>query len=993
MADSEEKPSVSPERYTIGWICALSEELAAARPMLDQEHRSLPEQGRNDDNSYVLGNIEGHNIAMPILPDCGISAATSALKSMKSTFPNLRFILMVGIGGGIPTKKKDIRLGDVVVSQPNEQGGGVIQYDFGREEKDGYRRVGIMNRPPKQILSTVNKLKTESSLGKELSKIIETAVERFEDPEEWAHPDTKKDVLFQTDFSHIRYNSDESDDDCEMCSASATDDNIVKRVPRKTTYPKIHYGNIASGNTVMKNALKRDLVRRKENVICFEMEAAGIMNEAPCMVIRGISDYADSHKNEIWKRYAALVAAAYVKKLLLEISPQAVAQVEPLKETLQAIQQETTKTSRTVTSIHHAQQNDNDAKILEWLTPVDYASRHSDLFRQWQPGTGQWFLESEEFQAWRAGGNQTLFCPGIPGAGKTMIAAIAIEHLRRQFGSDPRVALAYIYCSFNQEDIQKTENLLSSLLRQLARQSPMLPESVRSLYERHKRHNTRAALDEVSHALSSVAAQYSRVYVVMDALDECQTSDYERTKLLKELFALQNQDSTNSKALDTDSIPTVANSVSLCAGLVIYDTKSDIIRLVHHTTQEYFLATSQRWFPEADSELAMACVTYLSFETFNSGPCKTRNTFEQRHRRNPLYIYAAQNWGWHAKNIPTSPPETVASSELTTGPRAAQSLIMAFLEITSSVEASGQTLLIHEMIDPLWVKNVTGLHLAAFFGLASYAKFLLEKKGSPDPVDHVGRTPLSWAAERGFTNVVELLLSNKDVSLDSMDFTLGFTPLLWATKNGHEKVVELLLRKGPGNTLRLRGIGGQTPLTLAVENDNQAIVRKLLEHGAETNLNFEGCYYPLNRGRDYGPDHASPAVFLGQFYLENRNQAEVHLRVTKIHYHEAARRVSAHVKNLGLTHGSTNQSIPSNSDFQHIRTPLSRAAELGYLTIAKMLLDHGANIDMPDMSGRFPFSIAVDARKWSVAKMLLERGTTCLVGEKETSPLGLLHRL
>lgn len=235
-----------------------------------------------------------------------------------------------------------------------------------------------------------------------------------------------------------------------------------------------------------------------------------------------------------------------------------------------------------MTSIHHAQQNDNDAKILEWLTPVDYASRHSDLFRQWQPGTGQWFLESEEFQAWRAGGNQTLFCPGIPGAGKTMIAAIAIEHLRRQFGSDPRVALAYIYCSFNQEDIQKTENLLSSLLRQLARQSPMLPESVRSLYERHKRHNTTAALDEVSHALSSVAAQYSRVYVVMDALDECQTSDYERTKLLKELFALQNQDSTNVSILTTCR-PThsVASFFDGRPRRVISATDEDMKRYIH----------------------------------------------------------------------------------------------------------------------------------------------------------------------------------------------------------------------------------------------------------------------------------------------------------------------------------------------------------------------------------------------------------------------------
>ncbi|KAH7182224.1 pfs domain-containing protein [Fusarium sp. MPI-SDFR-AT-0072] len=141
-SDLDEKPSVPPDQYTIGWISALSEELGAARVMLDQEHEGLPDQPSNDDNSYVLGSIKQHNIVMPVLPDYGISSATSAVKSMQSTFPNLRFILMVGIGGGIPSKQHDIRLGDVAVSEPDGQGGGVIQYDLGREEKHQFLRVG-----------------------------------------------------------------------------------------------------------------------------------------------------------------------------------------------------------------------------------------------------------------------------------------------------------------------------------------------------------------------------------------------------------------------------------------------------------------------------------------------------------------------------------------------------------------------------------------------------------------------------------------------------------------------------------------------------------------------------------------------------------------------------------------------------------------------------------------------------------------------------------
>lgn len=88
--------------------------------------------------------------------------------------------------------------------------------------------------------------------------------------------------------------------------------------------PAIHYGLIASGNQVVKDALFRDKLAREMDVLCFETEAAGLMNHFPCLVIRGISDYSDSHRNKEWQGYAALAAAAYTKDLLHEIHPRKV---------------------------------------------------------------------------------------------------------------------------------------------------------------------------------------------------------------------------------------------------------------------------------------------------------------------------------------------------------------------------------------------------------------------------------------------------------------------------------------------------------------------------------------------------------------------------------------------------------------------------------------------------------------------------------------------
>jgi nucleoside phosphorylase len=324
----KEIASPRPEDYTVGWICAIPKELTAARAMLDSTHGPLEAQPKHDENNYVLGSIGKHNVAIACLPEYGVVSAAVTAKSMQNTFPRLRFGLMVGIGGGIPSVKNDIRLGDIVVSLPEGQHGGVIQYDLGRVEVDGFHRLGTLNKPPQLLRTAVVNLRSARGLGRAISGLVDEAFGDEEDDddidEEYTYPAEAKDILFKATFNHVQ-----GSQTCDSCLKFPSQ--IVERAARRTTIPRIFYGNIASGNSVIKNALERDALAKRDNVICFEMEAAGLMDNFPCLVIRGICDYADSHKNKKWQPYAAAVAAAYAKDLLSSVSSEAVAALDPIR--------------------------------------------------------------------------------------------------------------------------------------------------------------------------------------------------------------------------------------------------------------------------------------------------------------------------------------------------------------------------------------------------------------------------------------------------------------------------------------------------------------------------------------------------------------------------------------------------------------------------------------------------------------------------------------
>lgn len=196
-------------------------------------------------------------------------------------------------------------------------------------------------------------------------------------------------------------------------------------------------------------------------------------------------------------------------------------------------------TQENVVKLVRHQEDQGRQTILDWITPVDYAPQQNDFIARRQEGTGQWLLDSIEFQKWLEADKQTLFCPGIPGAGKTILTSVVVEELNTRSQNDMSIGIAYLYCNYRRKDEQKAEDLLASLLKQLIQGQSFLPDSVKYLYGSHKDKRTRPSFDETSKLLQSIAALYSRVFIIVDALDECQVSDGCRSRFLSEIFALQ----------------------------------------------------------------------------------------------------------------------------------------------------------------------------------------------------------------------------------------------------------------------------------------------------------------------------------------------------------------------------------------------------------------------------------------------------------------------
>ncbi|KAF7898861.1 uncharacterized protein EAF01_008074 [Botrytis porri] len=768
----------------------------------------------------------------------------------------------------------------------------------------------------------------------------------------------------------------------------------------------------------------------------------------------------------------------------------------------------------------HERQDDRELNkesltILDSLTLIDHTSQQHDCITKRQADTGK---RLSRFAKWVNSDKQKLFCPGIPSAGKTILTSIVEERIN-PFRNDKSVGIAYFCCNFRRQHDQKIDDLLLSLLKQLLGYQPSLPAVVKDIFNLHSPRQNRPSAKEISSTLKSMIGSYSKVFIIVDALYECQMANGCRMQFLSEIFDIQetcqlslfstsrhipdiekrfdssmrleirasdkdveryldgrisqlpeyvqkrtdlqnevktaiitaidgmfllarlNFDSLrgkqspkamrnalnslptgsdayrdaykdameriegrldderdlakqvllwitcakrplttaelqeaiaveiNESELDETNFSEISTMISVCAGLCAWFIILQKNTSSGHETIDFLM---QKTF------ITTICVTYLSFETFNTGFCLDSRDFVKRVRCNKLSTYAARFWGLQAGKA------LVLEKTL-------EQALLRFLESQAKVDASWQL-----MNSPQ--RNGRNAY-TGFFRLDTVIELLLHSDklkvdlmNSPgsqaeyiilDPnVINQGRTPLSYAAENGHEKVVNLLLKMGKVEIDSRD-QFHQTPFFHAVENGNKNVVKLLLDTGKVDVNFKDGNGG-TPLYRAARFGNEKVVKLLLEIGkVEIDTLGKLDTTPLLGAVRNG--HESIVKLLLDRGAVDINRINYEHR-TPISY--AAERGFESMVKLFLNTNSVDVNVV---DSYH-RTPISYAAQFGSELMVKLLLDTGKiDIGYHDSRGLTPFSYACIKRSRSIIKLLLNTGKVDLNHKDENgmAPLWL----
>jgi len=222
-------------------------------------------------------------------------------------------------------------------------------------------------------------------------------------------------------------------------------------------------------------------------------------------------------------------------------------------------------------------------EVIDWYSKTDYLLQQLDFRSTRADGTGDWVIQSPEFQHWLMNRGQTLFCPGIPGGGKTMIASTVIDFLQARFAGDDKVGVAFLYCNFRRKADQMARDLVSSLLRELLLQLTPLPAKVVELRGACLKDHRLPTMVEIVACLSAALESFPHgSYLIVDALDESQVSRDGRDTFLTELFALQTATHVNIFATSRH-IPDIEERFKDATKLEIRGRDEDI---------RYFLASS-----------------------------------------------------------------------------------------------------------------------------------------------------------------------------------------------------------------------------------------------------------------------------------------------------------------------------------------------------------------------------------------------------------------
>jgi nucleoside phosphorylase len=491
----------SRDDYVVGWVCVLPIEVTAAKATLDRIHDNLPRDQNSDyTNNYILGSLQGHNVvvAYPNAGVCGKTSVADVATQLHASYTSIRYNLMVGIAGGVPDTKEDVRLGDVVVSKSTAGWPGVVQYDVNEEQtEDQSVRGRALNEPTPMLLAAMGKAETaavfdESKMPEYISEIVQ------KDPVTFAHPGPEQDVLFEPNYDHATIEYRESG--CSHCDTGK----VRSRQPREVQDPIVHYGLVASIHHLPRHGVTRDNFAHKHGILCFDTAATELSDAAQYLVIRGICDYADSHRSEVWHAYAAAAAAAYAKEVLsfiptvsktIPLATKSYAEAAPILDALLLTRPEV------------------DRKSL-----IALKGRRVD-------GTCEWLIQHPHYQEWLADAKHPLlWISGGPGKGKTMLAIYITEVLQPVVDAADNVLL-YYFCSNRDKHRNTALTIMRGILHQWIDLHPHLAKNVKNSFE---------GTETIKYTVSSFVSLWrvfltllqqstsSQVVCVLDGLDECE---------------------------------------------------------------------------------------------------------------------------------------------------------------------------------------------------------------------------------------------------------------------------------------------------------------------------------------------------------------------------------------------------------------------------------------------------------------------------------------
>lgn len=323
---ASKRKTLSCGDYHVAWVAPTADlHLLPARLMLDEEHPTPPYDTHYDENTYICGSIYGHAVVIASCApgEAGYTNASSITASMFETFPDIRLAMLVGIGGGIPSQQdtedalEDVHLGDVVVGWPSDGKPGCVYYDRGRSELGRFELMAAVQDPDWRLTNALTLLKSDHELGRTSFDQHLARLQRSDVKERFVHPGLKHDKLFKASYRH----NGNAISLCDNCDS----EELVQRAPRddeeRDTFV-FHLGRIVTSNSIFQNGELHDQISsRYDGALCVESEAAGADSSRRYLVIRGISDYVDSHRNDLWRSYAAGKAAAFARELLRRVQP------------------------------------------------------------------------------------------------------------------------------------------------------------------------------------------------------------------------------------------------------------------------------------------------------------------------------------------------------------------------------------------------------------------------------------------------------------------------------------------------------------------------------------------------------------------------------------------------------------------------------------------------------------------------------------------------